>query len=178
MNRITRGIAIASVAGATVLGGVGLSTSLASAQEDTPTTEQQSPDPGVDQSTPMPSDATPDGCEHGRGHHRGANLEVAADAIGIDASDLRAALQGGATIAQVAEDHGVDPQDVIDALVADVQTHLASEVDEGNLTQDQADQRLADATARITDTVQNGRPERPAADGPDGAPAGADTTQS
>ena len=178
MNRFTRGIAIASVAGATILGGVGLSTSLASAQEDSPTTtEQQSPDPGVDQQAPAPSDTTPDGCEHGPRHRRGPNLEVAADAIGIDVSDLHDALLGGATIAQVANDNGVDPQTVIDALVSDVQSHLATEVDEGNLTQDQADQRLADATARITDTVENGRPERPAGERP-GHPADADTTQS
>ncbi len=141
------------------------------------TTEQQSPDPGVDQQAPAPSDTTPDGCEHGPRHRRGPNLEVAADAIGIDVSDLHDALLGGATIAQVANDNGVDPQAVIDALVSDVQSHLATEVDEGNLTQDQADQRLADATARITDTVENGRPERPAGERP-GHPADADTTQS
>jgi hypothetical protein len=45
-------------------------------------------------------------------------LETAADAIGIDVRDLRAALRGGRTITQVAEANGVDPQDVIDALVA------------------------------------------------------------
>jgi uncharacterized protein YidB (DUF937 family) len=47
-----------------------------------------------------------------------AALRTAADAIGIDARDLRAALRDGQTIAQVAEANGVDPQDVIDALVA------------------------------------------------------------
>ena len=49
---------------------------------------------------------------------RAAAIRTAAEVIGIDADDLRAALHDGQTIAQVAEANGVDPQDVIDALVA------------------------------------------------------------
>jgi prolyl-tRNA editing enzyme YbaK/EbsC (Cys-tRNA(Pro) deacylase) len=49
---------------------------------------------------------------------RSVALRTAAEAIGIDAGDLRAALREGQTIAQVAQAHGVEPQDVIDALVA------------------------------------------------------------
>lgn len=45
-------------------------------------------------------------------------LGNAAEAIGIPAEDLRAALRDGRTIAQVAEEHGIDPQVVVDALVA------------------------------------------------------------
>ena len=58
------------------------------------------------------------------GHHRklggpfGAGLDVAAEAIGISEEDLRAALEDGKTIAQVAEELDVDVQTVIDALVA------------------------------------------------------------
>jgi prolyl-tRNA editing enzyme YbaK/EbsC (Cys-tRNA(Pro) deacylase) len=56
---------------------------------------------------------------HGHGHpRRAAAIRTAAEAIGIDAGELRAALRDGETIAQVAEANGVDPQDVIDALVA------------------------------------------------------------
>jgi N-acyl-D-aspartate/D-glutamate deacylase len=49
---------------------------------------------------------------------RSVALRTAAQAIGIDGSDLRDALRDGQTIAEVAEANGVDPQDVIDALVA------------------------------------------------------------
>ena len=42
-----------------------------------------------------------------------------AGVIGISESDLKAALQGGQSIAQVAQAHNVDPQKVIDALVAE-----------------------------------------------------------
>jgi uncharacterized protein YidB (DUF937 family) len=49
---------------------------------------------------------------------RSAAIRATAEAIGIDAAELRDALRNGQTIAQVAEANGVDPQDVIDALVA------------------------------------------------------------
>ncbi len=49
---------------------------------------------------------------------RSAALRASAEAIGIDAAELWDALRDGQTIAQVAEANGVDPQDVIDALVA------------------------------------------------------------
>jgi hypothetical protein len=56
---------------------------------------------------------------HPRRHPgRAAAIRTVAEAIGIDADELRAALRDGQTIAQVAEANGVDPQDVIDALVA------------------------------------------------------------
>jgi hypothetical protein len=56
---------------------------------------------------------------HPRRHPgRAAAIRTTAEAIGIDADELRAALRDGQTIAQVAEANGVDPQDVIDALVA------------------------------------------------------------
>ena len=49
---------------------------------------------------------------------RSAAIRATAEVIGIDATELRDALRDGQTIAQVAEANGVDPQDVIDALVA------------------------------------------------------------
>ena len=44
-------------------------------------------------------------------------LGVAAKTIGVSRQDLVAALRNGQTIAQVAHDHNVDPQTVIDAIV-------------------------------------------------------------
>ena len=107
------------------------------------------------------------GGEHRRG---GPGLDAAATALGVTADDLRTALQDGQTIAQVAESKGVSVQTVIDAMVGELKTHLAEEVASGEHTQEEADQKLADATERITDMVNNGMPERGA--GP-GAPADA-----
>ncbi|MFN8021748.1 MAG: hypothetical protein U0Q03_09505 [Acidimicrobiales bacterium] len=94
----------------------------------------------------------------GRMGGRGLGLEAAATAIGISVDDLRTALEGGQTIAEVAAANGVDAQTVIDELVTAAGQHLAEEVTEGDLTQDEADARLAELTTRITDMVNNGLP--------------------
>jgi cell division FtsZ-interacting protein ZapD len=66
---------------------------------------------------------------HPRRHPgRAAAIRTAAEAIGIDADELRAALRDGQTIAQVAEANGVDPQDVIDALVAQAKERITKVV--------------------------------------------------
>jgi hypothetical protein len=174
MNRIKRSLAIAGVAGATILGGLSLGTTISAAQTDSSSSSSAPAAPGTD-TTPNPD--RPADCDQGPGRPHGPNLDVAASAIGVDASELRDALHNGSTLAQVAQDHGVDPQTVIDALVADTQQHLADKVTSGEITQDQANEHLADATQRITDFVNNGKPERPdgppPADGSEDAPADA-----
>jgi hypothetical protein len=98
-----------------------------------------------------------DGQNHGGQNHGGARgekrqemLTSAAEAIGITADELKTAIEGGQTIAQVAEANGKSVQSVIDALVA---------------------QASADLTQRITDMVNGVRPAAPAE--ADGATAGA-----
>lgn len=103
------------------------------------------------------------GGRHHRG--RGMGLSAAASAIGIDEPTLVNELRSGKTIAQVASDHGVDVQTVIDAIVADAKAHLAQEVADGRITQDQADQKAADLTARVTAKVNGQMPAGPAGGG-------------
>jgi len=92
-------------------------------------------------------------------HGRRPGLAAAAKALNVTEDELRTALQGGKTLAQVAQEKGVDVQVVINALVDEARTHFADEVKNGELTQEQADQRLAKVTERITDMVNNGRPK-------------------
>ena len=96
----------------------------------------------------------------GHGHHRGGAFdgEVVAGIIGIDAESLREQLRAGSSLAEIAEANGVDPQVVIDALVAEATEHLALAVENGRLTQAEADERLADLTERTTERV-NTAPE-------------------
>jgi hypothetical protein len=109
----------------------------------------------------------------------GASLDVVASTIGITAADLRTALQSGQTIAAVATAHGKTADEVIAAVVADRTTKINADVTAGTITQAEADKRLADLQARVTEQVNNTRPTRgtrkaggaPAAP----APAGADT---
>lgn len=77
----------------------------------------------------------------GHGGHRGGMraemLTTAADAIGITADELKAEIEAGKTIADVAVENGKTAQDVIDALVAAAN---------------------ADMTQRITDMVNGVHP--------------------
>ena len=121
------------------------------------------------------------GGRHGHGpegQRGGKNLDAAAKALNMTAADLRTQLEGGSTIAKVATDKGVAVQTVNDAMVADAKAHLAQEVTDGKLTQAQADTRLTEITARITDVVNNGRPQHAAGDQPpaDQPPADQATT--
>ena len=65
-----------------------------------------------------------------RGEHGGDRLATAAEALGISEGDLRTALEGGQSIEQVAEAQGIDPQTVVDALVADATERLEAAIDE------------------------------------------------
>jgi hypothetical protein len=75
-----------------------------------------------------------------RGEKRQEMLTSAAEAIGITAEELKTAIKGGQTIAQVAEANGKTVQSVIDALVA---------------------QATTDLTQRITDMVNGVKPAAP-----------------
>jgi hypothetical protein len=93
---------------------------------------------------------------------RGQNLDVAATALGMTATDLKTALDGGQNIAQVATAKGVDVQKVIDALVADYSTKENAEVATGDHTQAEVDAKIVEAKTRITDMVNGKAPTRPA----------------
>jgi transposase-like protein len=94
-------------------------------------------------------------------------IEVAADAIGIEADDLVAALRDGQTIAEVAEANGVEPSVVVDAIVAAQRERLTAAVEEGTLTQEEADELAATLEEQATDLV-NGEAELPPWDGHQG----------
>ncbi len=99
----------------------------------------------------------------GRGHGHGpkAGLSAAATALGLTEADLRAQLRAGKSLATVAKEKGVAVEKVVDALVAEAQQRLADAVKAGRLTQAQADERLKDLRARITERVNATRPQRP-----------------
>lgn len=92
---------------------------------------------------------------------RGERLQTAADALGITPAELKTELEAGKSIAQVAEEHNVDVQKVIDALVA-----------EGTARLDAMKAALPD---RVTQMVnREGLPKRPGHHGPHAPRAAAD----
>ena len=172
---------------------------------DQPTPDQPAPDRGAwieDALAPLVANGTitqsqadavvsaleaakpPMGRHGGPGFGHGADLDAAATAIGISTDDLRTALQSGQSLAEIAQAHGVSAQTVIDALVADAKSHIADEVASGEVTQAEADQKLADRTDRITAMVNGDLPARgpgfrggppPTADGSSTTATGAST---
>ena len=80
-------------------------------------------------------------------------LDAAAKALGITTDDLRTALRGGKSIADVAKDKGVDVNKVIDALVADAQARIDEAKNGGKITPAQADRLQTNLKDRITALV-------------------------
>jgi hypothetical protein len=97
----------------------------------------------------------------GRGHgpgHGFARLDAAAQVLGMTVEDLRSALEGGKSLAAIAQEKGIDVGRVVDAVVAEFKAHLDQEVASGVHTQAEADQKLADARARIEGFVNGTAP--------------------
>ena len=88
----------------------------------------------------------------------GPKLDAAARALNLSVDELRSKLEGDKTIAQVAEEQGVNVQTVIDAMVADATAHIDQKVEDGDLTADQANERKANLQERITTLVNEGKP--------------------
>jgi polyhydroxyalkanoate synthesis regulator phasin len=91
---------------------------------------------------------------HG-GRGGGLDLSVAAEALGVTEEELRAAGEDGKTLADVAAEQGVEQGVLVDALVAAAQERLATAVEEGRITQEQADDRAEDLEARIPDRLDD-----------------------
>ena len=95
----------------------------------------------------------------GRGGHHGGGrlgLDAAATALDMTEAELRTALEpDGTTLADVAEAQGVEVDTLVEALVAAEQDRIARAVEDGRITQDEADERLADLEARVTELVNS-----------------------
>jgi DNA-binding CsgD family transcriptional regulator/Trp operon repressor len=100
--------------------------------------------------------------EGSRGGSKGPGKSVAAIAsvLKLTEAELKTQVQSGKTLAQIAAAQSVSVQSVIDVLVADMQAHIAEELASGEITQAQADTKLAGVTAKATERVNNLRPTR------------------
>jgi hypothetical protein len=82
-------------------------------------------------------------------------LESAAGYIGITETQLRAELESGKSLAQIATAHGKSVDGLIDALVAAAKNKLDDAVSAGRLTKDQETEMLGVLKDRITSAVNN-----------------------
>ncbi len=107
---------------------------------------------------PGPGRPGPGGFGHGPGAPSD-DLAAAATYLNSTAANLLTQLQAGKTLAQVAAAaSGKSTAGLVAALVAHEKTEIAGYVTSGKLTQAQADQLIANLTARFTDFVNGVRP--------------------
>ena len=107
-------------------------------------------------------------CNGRRGHHGEALAEI----IGIEVDALREALQSGQTPTEVAEDNGVSRDELVSGLEEAMNERLTEAVEDGRLTQEEADEKAAEISDRANSIADGERPEGPRGPrgprGPDG----------
>jgi hypothetical protein len=86
---------------------------------------------------------------HGFGGIGDSLVSVAADQLGLSLTDLLTELQEGKSIADVAEENGVDAQTIVDAYVTELKADMDEAVADGDMTQTQADYALEQAQERV-----------------------------
>ncbi len=106
---------------------------------------------------------------HGRrGARGGHHMEVIAEQLGMTReevrTELRASLEAGTpkSIADLAAEQGVAIGDIENAILAQMSEHMAQKVADGDITQEQADERLANASEKISERLSQpfeGKPE-------------------
>ncbi len=72
---------------------------------------------------------------------------IAAEALSMDEDALWEAFEGGQTLAQIAAEQNVDPQTIIEAVIAAETTFTAEMVTAGEFSQEEADEWLAELPA-------------------------------
>jgi polyhydroxyalkanoate synthesis regulator phasin len=92
---------------------------------------------------------------HGVGLHHFGGLDAAAEYLGLTEDELRAGLESGTTLAEVATAQGKTVEGLTKALVDAAEKDIAAAVDEGRLTESQADEIRADLHEHI-DRLVNG----------------------
>ncbi len=117
--------------------------------DETPETDT----PETDETPDGTNGERPEGERHGRrGGGCGGN-EAVAELFGMTPEELREAKDAGSSLAEIAASQGVAVDEVIQTIVDEKAEHLAEEVAEGDLTQAEADARLAEIEARTADRV-------------------------
>ena len=95
--------------------------------------------------------------------------------LGTTVEELRTALDGGQSLAGLAEEAGVERQALVDALVAEGTERLQEAVSSGRLSQEEADERAAELADHVAEHVdREGLPVRGHRGSPPEAPAESD----
>jgi ribosomal protein S20 len=93
------------------------------------------------------------------------SVSVAASTIGIDAKDLVKELRTGKSVADVAAEHGVAENTVVDAIVNDLSSKLDQAAANGTITAERAATIEAKLPAKVTQLVEKTRGQHAATTG-------------
>ena len=107
------------------------------------------------------------GGRHGHHHVGIAAVRQTAEFLGLEPQDVVQALRDGGTLASVAVANGKTAGELSAYLLAELQEYVQQAVDNGRITQERADEILANAPARINDLINH---EGPFFGGPHGFP--------
>ena len=75
--------------------------------------------------------------------------------LGIDGPALREAFSEGKSVADIADENGVEIGDIVGALVDERADHLAEHVADGSLTEDEAAEKLEAMEAKIAERLNS-----------------------
>ena len=85
-------------------------------------------------------------------------VEAAAEVLDLENDELKAKLEEGMSLAEIAEEQGMTVEDFTAALTAEVEADLQAKVDAGDITQEQMDRLLEGFTSHV-DNIVNFHPE-------------------
>jgi hypothetical protein len=157
-THVKRALATVTAAGLLTLGAAGT----AVAAEDGPDAGSTDPAPAAQEQ----------GSGHARNAVRRAAIKTAAEAaaatIGVEVSDLKAAVQGGQTVGAFAESKGVSAQSVVDAVAQALNDRIDQAVADGKVSAERA-AKAKERVPELADRLVNTVPKRFQAAAPDPA---------
>ncbi len=86
----------------------------------------------------------------------GSMLQTWADALGMKVEDVTAAVRSGKTIADLAKEKGIAIEDLVAKALQARKVAVQQAVQDGRLTQAQADAMLEQMQAQMTENLENG----------------------
>lgn len=157
------GIPAALVIGGVTAGSLFAPLGLASAQDDDAEGDADTSTEENDSGS-SDSDSTVDGedgkerREGRRARHRARHqlgAEAVTEALGLTGEEVRAGLDEGKTIAELADEQGVSREDLIASLSASITDRIDQAVEDGKLDADRAAEMLAGVEARVTELIDS-----------------------
>ena len=94
--------------------------------------------------------------ENGSRSGPGGMLDTLADFLGLaDGDEIIDARQNGESLVEVAEGQGIEESELTGFILDRLETRLADAVESGRITQEQADEKLANAPVRLGERINS-----------------------